>query len=226
MAKAGADVSTLFFDLDGTLADPTSGITRSLRYALERLGRSAPLPAELLQYIGPPLRRTFAHLLASDDPDLIEAAVRCYRERYSTIGLFEQEIYPGIPPVLQSLHNDGFALYVVTSKPKVYAERIIRHFGLGAHFVGVFGPDLDGRFDDKTELIAHMLTQGIGPPSRVAMIGDRASDILAGKANGTRTVAVTYGFGSAKELADAEPDQLCHGPTTIRDAVWNVFPAR
>jgi phosphoglycolate phosphatase len=226
MAKMDVQTPTLFFDLDGTLADPSDGITRCLRHALARLGRPVPPWEELLQYIGPSLRWTFPRLLGSDDPELIESAVAHYRQRYGTVGLFEQEIYPGIPALLQSLCDDGFALYVVTSKPRVFAEKIIEHFRLAAYFQEVFGPELNGRFDDKTELIAHMLAQGIGPPSHVVMIGDRASDILAGKANGTRTIAVTYGFGSAEELADAEPDQLCHGPTTIRDAALHALATR
>lgn len=225
MVKAGAEVSTLFFDLDGTLADPSDGMTKCLRHALECLGWPTPPPAELLQYIGPSLRWTFPRLLASDDPELIEAAVGYYRQRYGTVGLFEQEIYPGIPPVLRSLHDDGFALYVVTSKPKIFAERIIRHFELDAYFVEVFGPDLDGRFDDKTELIAHIFARNICQPRQAVMIGDRASDIVAGKTNGAHTIAVTYGFGSVEELAATEPDCFCHNPAEIRQAMTITFGA-
>jgi len=226
MVKAGAGVLTLFFDLDGTLADPSEGITRCLGHALERLGRPVPPRSELLQYIGPSLRQAFPRLLSSDDPELIEAAVRYYRQRYGTVGLFEQVIYPGIPQVLRSLHEDGFSLYVVTSKPTIFAERIIRHFELDAYFLKVFGPELDGRFDDKTELIAHIIEQGTCQPRHVVMIGDRASDIAAGRANGTHTLAVTYGFGTAEELADAQPDQLCDCPQDIRPAIFGGFASR
>lgn len=205
----------LFFDLDGTLADPRDGMTKCLRHALERLGRSVPGPSELLQYIGPSLRWTFPRLLSSDDPELIEAAVCYYRERYSTVGLYEQEVYPGIAALLESLHEDGFTLYVVTSKPQIYAERIIDHFRLAAYFEAVFGPQLNGRFDDKTELVAHVLQACSLTPRRSIMIGDRATDIVAGQANGTRTIAVTYGFGGLDELAPTAPDSICHSPAEI-----------
>ncbi len=219
MANVTRGPLTLFFDLDGTLADPRDGMTQCHQHALERLGRPVPPQSELLQYIGPSLRWAFPRLLASDDPELIEAAIRYYRERYSTVGLFEQEVYPGIPELLRALHDDGFALYVVTSKPKIFAERIIRHFGLAPFFLAVFGPELDGRFDDKTELIAHIFLQIACPRQQAVMIGDRASDIVAGKTNGTRTIAVTYGFGSLEELTPTAPDHICHNPAEIRAAI-------
>lgn len=208
--------TTLFFDLDGTLTDPREGITRCLQYALEHLGRPVPPQADLVQYIGPPLRWTFPRLLGTDDTTLVEAAIEQYRQRYATVGLFENELYAGIRQLLMSLCEEDFRLFVVTSKPAVYAERIVDHFALAEHFEAVYGPDLDGRFDDKRELIAHILHERAVAPERSVMIGDRASDIAAGKTNGTRTIAVTYGFGSTEELAAANPDRMCHSPSDIR----------
>lgn len=207
--------STLLFDLDGTLTDPREGITRCLQHGLEQLGRSFPDQAELVQYIGPPLRWTFPRLLGTDDTELVDAAVRHYRQRYTDVGLFENTVYPGIPELLASLQQDGFELIVVTCKPTIYADRIIQHFGLDSYFTGVFGPQLDGRFDDKTELVSHVLTERALKPQRTVMIGDRATDIAAGKANGTRTLAVTYGFGSLDELVAAAPEKICDSPAGI-----------
>jgi len=214
-------VSTLFFDLDGTLTDPREGITRCLQYGVERLGRPSPEQAELVQYIGPPLRWTFPRLLGTDDADLVEAAIRHYRVRYADVGLFENELYPGVPEMLAALKGRGFKLYVATSKPTVYADRIIRHFGIDCYFEDVFGPELDGRFDDKTELVAHILQVLPVEPQDAVMIGDRASDIASGKSNGTRTIGVTYGFGDLAELAEAEPDCICKSPVEIRNALTN-----
>ena len=211
--------TTLFFDLDGTLTDPREGITRCLQYSLERLGRPVPPQAELVQYIGPPLRWTFPRLLGTDDTSLVEAAIEQYRQRYATVGLFENELYTGIPQLLKSLCEEDFRLFVVTSKPTVYAERIVDHFQLTQYFEAVFGPHLDGRFDDKRELVAHILRERAIVPERSVMIGDRASDILAGQTNGTRTIAVTYGFGSIEELQTVGPDRICHSPSEIRQTL-------
>ncbi len=209
----------LFFDLDGTLSDPSEGITKSVQHALRSLGRPYPGKSELQHYIGPPLRWTFPRLLGTDDNALVETAIGYYRERYETVGLFENEVYPGIPELLQQLQDDGYPLYVVTSKPTVYADRILQHFGLDRFFLEVYGPDLDGRFDEKRELVEFILCERCLDPRRTIMIGDRARDVESGKVNGTRTMGVTYGFGSVAEIAAAQPDELCHHPDEIYPAV-------
>jgi phosphoglycolate phosphatase len=222
MNRQEQNVSTLLFDLDGTLTDPREGITRCLQYGLKQLGRPFPDQTELVKYIGPPLRWTFPRLLGTEDPELVDAAVRHYRDRYTDVGLFEKIVYDGIPGLLQSLQDDGFELIVVTCKPAVYADRIIQHFDLDPYFAGVFGPQLDGRFDDKTELVAHVLAERALAPQRTVMIGDRDTDIAAGKTNRTRTLAVTYGFGSLEELTAAAPDQICDSPPEIREILRGV----
>ncbi|MBP7049588.1 MAG: HAD hydrolase-like protein [Phycisphaerae bacterium] len=209
----------LFFDLDGTLSDPSDGITRCIQYALKNLGRAQPPKAELVQFIGPPLRWTFPRLLGSEDKDLIDRAVGFYRVRYGDIGLFENVVYPGVPELLERLHTDGHRLYVVTSKPTVYSDRIIERFGFDRFFLKVFGPQLDGRFDEKSELIGHLLCELSLDPGRTVMIGDRARDIESGKDHGTRTIGVTYGFGSEAEIAAAGPDDICQHPDEIQRAV-------
>jgi phosphoglycolate phosphatase len=172
-----------------------------------------------VQFIGPPLRWTFPRLLGSQDKDLIDAAVGYYRERFGDVGLFENEVYPGVPEMLERLQEEGHSLYVVTSKPTVYSDRIIKHFGFDRYFLKVFGPQLDGRFDEKSELIEHILRELSLDAGRTIMIGDRARDIESGQAHGTRTIGVTYGFGSEAELTAAGPDEICHSPAEIDHAV-------
>jgi phosphoglycolate phosphatase len=213
---------TLFFDLDGTLSDPSEGITRSIQHALECLGRPYPGKDELKHYIGPPLRWTFPRLLGTDDRDLIEAAIAYYRERYETVGLFENEVYPGIPELLARLQGEGFPLYVVTSKPTVYTDRILRRFGLDRFFLAVYGPELDGRFDEKRELVGFILRERALDPRRTIMIGDRARDVESGKAHGALTLGVTYGFGSGEEIAAAGPDAICRNPGEIYPAILHL----
>ena len=147
----------LLFDLDGTLTNPFAGITKCIGYALDMLGKQSP-PRESLRWcIGPPLKESFAKLLASDDGAIIAKAVAFYRERFSTVGLFENEVYDGIPEALEALQKNGHTLYVATSKPAVYAERIMAHFDLQRYFRSVFGSELDGSRSDKTSLISHIL---------------------------------------------------------------------
>jgi phosphoglycolate phosphatase len=220
---SGPSVWRLFFDLDGTLSDPKEGMTRSFQHALKRLGRPNLPPSELTRFIGPPLRWTMSRLFSTDEPELIEQGVDYYREYYGDRGLFENVVFEGIPTLLETLQSEGFPLYVVTSKPTVFAERIIRHFGLNRHFLQVFGPDFDGHFDDKTDLLAHVLKTLAADPDGTIMIGDRASDMLAGKRNGTRTIAVTYGFAPPGELDATRPDRICSTPAEIHPTVLSLI---
>jgi len=219
MNDSTRETLTLLFDLDGTLTDPSDGITRCIQHALQCLGRPYPPKSELVQFIGPSLRWTFPRLLESNDENLIETAVRHFRERFADVGLFENEVYPGVPELLGQLHREGHRLYVVTSKPKVYADRIVRRFGFDCFFVDVFGPELNGRFDEKQELVAFLLCELALDPERTIMIGDRARDIESARAHGIRTIGVTYGFGSEEEITAAKPDRICRNPSDIYPAV-------
>jgi len=190
----------LLFDLDGTLTDPFTGITKCISHALNKLGRQSPPKERLRWCIGPPLKDCFAKLLASDDDKLVEKAIGLYRERFGTVGLFENQVYEGIPEALEVLLENGHTLYVATSKPVVYAVRIIDHFGLHRYFKAVYGSELDGTRGDKTSLIAHILQNESISSSDTVMIGDREHDMIGAKANGTCGFGVLWGYGTQKEL--------------------------
>ncbi len=208
-------IKNVFLDLDGTLADPMDGITNCINYSLEKLGKSLRPKKDLLDFIGPPLRQTYASLLATEDEDLIEKAIAFYRERFPGSGMYENELYDGIKEAVTLLKSLSLKLFVVTSKPTVYSEKIIRHFGLEGYFDGVFGPELNGRFDDKTELMAHIVDSLNIEPEETIMIGDRRVDMTAAKSNGIKTMAVTYGYGSREELFACDPDYICDSPAQI-----------
>ncbi|MGZ5082311.1 MAG: HAD hydrolase-like protein [Usitatibacter sp.] len=207
------------FDLDGTLTDPREGITRSIAYALQRLGIEPPPLDELVFAIGPPLRPTLAQLLGTSEPGTVERALALYRERFADVGLFENRPYDGIVEALQSAAASGALLVVATSKPHVYARRIVDRFGLGAHFSEVHGCELDGTREDKRELIAHILPHhGIGARD-AAMIGDRGVDMRAARHHGLAAVGALWGYGSEDELLDHGAQRLCAAPRDLAHAL-------
>jgi phosphoglycolate phosphatase len=214
----------LLFDLDGTLTDPVVGITTCIQHALRQLGRDPPERSELARYIGPPLRATFAELLATDDQSLVQQAMVWYRERFEAVGMFENEVYPDVPAGLESLVASGHRLFVATSKPRVFAERIVAHFDLSAHFVAVYGSELDGRNSNKVDLIQCVLEHEFLVPTDTWMIGDRAPDIHGGRANGVRTIGVLWGYGSHEELRAAHADHLVHDMSQIVDTMCRYQP--
>jgi phosphoglycolate phosphatase len=206
-------MKTIFFDLDGTLTDPKIGITRSIQYALEKLGREVPHQDELTWCIGPPLHASFVKLLG--EIDLASRALLLYRERFADIGMFENAVYAGIEATLASLADGSRRLFVATSKPHVYAKRIIEHFKLDTYFEHVFGSELDGTRVDKTELLKYALQMTSIDPAEALMIGDRSHDIVGARNNGLRALGVLYGFGSRDELLQAGAHGLCAAPDEI-----------
>ncbi|WP_166304439.1 HAD family hydrolase [Bradyrhizobium sp. 2S1] len=211
----------IFFDLDGTLTDPKPGITGSIQYALGKLGRPVPSQDELTWCIGPPLRASFALLLGGEE--LADRAVELYRERFGDVGLFENSVYPDIAEVLAELREWPGRMYVATSKPHVFATRIVAHFGLNGYFDHVFGSELDGTRVNKVDLLAYALEQTGADPEKAVMIGDRSHDVIGARRNGIRAVGVTYGYGTPEELLEAGASQLCASPRAVGDHIHSSF---
>jgi phosphoglycolate phosphatase len=209
----------ILFDLDGTLTDPREGITRSIAHALERMGRQPPPLDELTFAIGPPLRHSLATLLGSDEPAAVERALAHYRERFADVGLFENTPYESIAHVLQALAARGHRLFVATSKPQVYAERIVRHFAFHGQFDAIHGCELDGTREDKRDLLEHLLaTHGLRGGDCV-MVGDRGVDMRAARHHGARGFGALWGYGSRSELESHGAHLCCDGPMDLLDAI-------
>ena len=205
-------MKAILFDLDGTLTDPREGITRSLAYALERMGHAPPPLAEMTFAIGPPLRRSIAQLLGNEDRAVVERALAFYRERFADVGLYENAPYEGIAEALVALRATHATLLVATSKPRVYAERIVRHFGLDGHFVAVHGCELDGTREDKRDLLAHLLGHHRIAGEACVMVGDRDVDMRAALHHGAGALGALWGYGSRAELQGAGAHALCEAP--------------
>ncbi len=214
-APRARETDALLVDLDGTLTDNFEGISRSILHALDRLGAQAPAAGALRSCVGPPLRSSFARLLATDDPARIELAIGYYRDRYAQTGWRENVLYDGILTVVAELAQTGATLVLCTSKPQPFAERIVAHFGLASHFVAVHGADLAGTLDDKATLVARLLEREKLEARRCALIGDREHDVRAAHANGVRAVGVLWGYGSRDELVRAGADALAPTPAAL-----------
>jgi len=208
-------ISNVLFDLDGTLTDPKEGITRCIQFSLDQLGREAPQAEDLLWCIGPPLRDSFASLLGSTDKALLDLALQHYRERFTEIGIYENAVYPGIVPALQHIRAFGYQVFLATSKPKVFATRILDHFSLTQFFHGIYGSKIDGRLSDKGDLVAYILKYCALDPRLSLIVGDRSHDIVGGKRNGIMTATVTYGYGTRCEIDAAEPDFIFDSPSEL-----------
>lgn len=193
----------ILFDLDGTLTDPGLGITNAVAHALRRFGIPVPPRTELYKFIGPPLVDSFMEYYGMTK-EQADTAVVYYREHYRDTGLFENVVYDGIDAMLAHLTAAGKTPVLATSKPEVFARRILAHFDLDGYFPFVAGATLDGSLSTKGDVIAHALN--LCQPEdlrRVVMVGDRKHDILGAKENGLDSIGVLYGYGDRPELEQA-----------------------
>lgn len=207
-------MSTVLFDLDGTLTDPAVGITRSLQHALRSEGLVIEDPNELTCMIGPPIRDNLAALGLA--PDAIERAVEVYRTRHADIGLYECQVIAGMPEVLAALADGERTLAVATAKPTDQAVRTLEHFGLDPWFAAVGGATLDGSRSHKDQIIGHTLgLVGEASPGALVMVGDRRHDIEGARACGLGSIAVRWGYGTEQELVAAQPDHVVSTPAEL-----------
>lgn len=210
------------FDLDGTISDPKVGICTSVQQALKRFGIDVPDINTLTPFIGPPLRHSFRDFYGIKEEDM-ERCISYYRERFSTVGLFENDIYEGMEDLLISLKQNGKKLALASSKPRVFVEKILKHFGISEHFDVIMGSELDGTRENKLEIIDECLRLlNIDSPEEKAlcvMVGDRKFDIEAANKVGLPNIGVTYGYGSREELSLAGADIIVDTVSELKDAL-------
>lgn len=206
----------IFFDLDGTLTDPQEGITKCVRYALSHYGIEETDYAKLMRFIGPPLVWSFHEYYGFDEKKSLEA-VEKYRERFSTIGLFENKVYDGVYDVLQKLTDTGHILALATSKPRVFADRIMKKYRLRPYFKLICGSELDGTRNDKNEVIDYAIDKLGCDRSKVIMVGDRKHDIIGAKKCGIASCGVRFGYAEEGELEEA-------GADFIADTMEDLLP--
>jgi phosphoglycolate phosphatase len=207
----------ILFDLDGTLTDPGIGITNSVAHALAHWNIEVADRAELYKFIGPPLSDSFMRYYGFSEEDAIHA-IAVYREYFSVKGLYENEVYPGIPELLSALKAAGKTVVLATSKPEGFAVEILRHFGLYDYFDIIAGASMDESRNKKADVIAYAISQMKNPDlSRMIMIGDREHDILGAKQIGIDSIGVLYGYGDCAEHEKA-------GATYIAEKVEDILP--
>jgi phosphoglycolate phosphatase len=196
--------TAVLFDLDGTITDSATGITSSLIHTLERMGRPTPTPAELTEFIGPPIMDGFATLGIPAEERT--RALDIYREQYHDHGAFDSHLYDGVPEVIRAVKAAGVPLAVATSKPETQARRILGHYGLAQEFDFIGGASDDEVRSEKEDVVAwvleHLRELDVDLSNPV-MVGDRTHDVIGARANGVPTISVRWGYGSPAEWTGA-----------------------
>lgn len=202
-------MKAVLFDLDGTLIDSFEGIAKSAQYALRRFGIDEENLENLRPFVGPPLVDSFQKWYGLSKEQAIEAT-DIYRERYRPIGILECSLYPGVEECIRTLKAEGYLIGMASSKPEEFCRRILEHFGLLDLFDDVVGATFDRRIDTKEEVLNEVLRRWSDiPKDQMCLIGDTMFDLVGAKKIGIDCIAVSYGFGDAKEMLQNGAIAIC-----------------
>ncbi|MDE6201762.1 MAG: HAD family hydrolase [Clostridiales bacterium] len=208
----------ILFDLDGTLTDSFEGITNSALYALHTMGVPEYNKSNLNFFVGPPLFDSFGRIFDGDEQK-VERAITLYREYFADHGWKENRVYDGVPQMLQQLADMGKTLIVATSKPELFARRIVEYFDLSKYFVFVAGASMDSSRAKKAKVIEYAIANTGIDKADTIMIGDRNHDILGAKTCGLKSMGVLYGYGDLQEHTAAGADYIAQTPKDVVDII-------
>ena len=207
------------FDLDGTLTDPKEGLTRGFEYALRKMGVEYGSREQLSRFIGPPLLSEFMKVYSMSEDDASET-VRLFREYFSVYGWWDNRLYDGVPEMLESLKNLGYKIVLATSKPEIFAKKIVALFGIDKYFDFVGGASLDLSRAEKSQVLSYALSSvGMTDPKRAILVGDRIYDAEGAKICAIDSLGVLYGHGSEEEIRNAGFTYIAQGVSDIVDII-------
>lgn len=203
---------TILFDLDGTLTDSGEGIMNCATLALNHFNLPVPDRQSMRVIVGPPLRDSLINFGVKEDQ--VTEALEIFRQRYTTVGKYENHPYDGIRELLQKLKAQGHRLYVATSKPEEMALDIMAKFELSQYFEMICGATLDESRDTKDAVIAYLLDLNRDVKEAI-MVGDTKYDVLGAKVHGIPTIGVSWGYGSVSEMEQAGAVAIAHSPEEL-----------
>ena len=196
------EYKTIAFDLDGTLTDPESGLCSAFAYALSKMGISYGDKRSLRHFIGPPLKAELMAVYGFNDSEGDEC-VRLFREYFAVYGWWDNKLYPGIIELLKRLKEKGKTILLATSKPEIFAKKILRLFDIDKYFDFVSAATLDHSRVEKNDILRYALDAVNAEKSTSVMIGDRKYDAIGAREVGIDSIGVLYGHGSEPEINEA-----------------------
>ena len=212
----------ILFDLDGTIIDSKNGVVAAAKFALNKMGVPETKIVNLDRMIGPPLKSSFIDFFDLKD-EFADTAVRYFREFYREKAIFDYEIYEGMVDVLEMLKRQGYTVALATSKPTVFAKRILEKSRLIHLFDCIVGANMDDSHADKAHIISTVIKElGIYNPEQAIMIGDRKYDIYGANAVGMESIGVIYSYGTFEEMQEAGASYIVNSVEELGNLLYSL----
>ncbi len=211
------DKKLLIFDLDGTLIDSSGDLALSVNHTLKTLNLPTYDIETIHHWVGNGAETLVKRALSGSitiDTSLEESywknALKILLDFYSKNLTVETVTYPNVITTLKTLKEQGYKLAIVTNKPFLFVEPILKEFGLNDLFEVILGGDsLDEKKPNPLPLLYVCQKLDISP-SKSVMIGDSKNDILAGKSANIDSIGVTYGYNYGESIESYEPTIVCN----------------
>ena len=208
----------ILFDLDGTLVDTGEGIINGVFYACKEMSISQINLQTAKRFVGPPLVESFMNLCGLDKEQATLAA-KTFRVYYADKGKYECEMYKNIDVVLQKLKENGFNLFVATSKPTIFAKDILEKLQLSPFFIEIAGSEMDNSRSKKYEIINYLVEKYHLSKDETLMVGDKSNDVIGGQKAEVDTLGVLYGYGDYEEISSSHPTLIKQDVLSILDII-------
>lgn len=199
--------TSIIFDLDGTLIDSRADLANAVNFALESAGRERKDNSEIISHVGNGLHDLLVDVLGSHNPTLIEQATKSFEEFYGEHCVDETVLYDDVSSFLRQI-KDHLRLGIVTNKPKVFADKILKGLKIDRYFDVVIGGECFDQRKPHPQPIFEALKKLGSPSSSTLMVGDGAQDIQAGRSAEVQTCLAQYGYGYLPSTLKLNP-QFC-----------------
>ncbi len=199
------------FDLDGTLVDSALDIALSVNLMLKKLNKPEHSEQTIRHWIGNGVEKLVHRALTGDEDGiaertLFETALAIFKEFYTENVCNRSQVYPNVVETLDHLKAKGYKLAVITNKPTVFTEELLKKLSLFDYFALIIsGDSLKKKKPDPMQL-SHTAEYFNISPEDALMVGDSINDVLAGKAAGFQVLCVDYGYNRGVDIRESSPD--------------------
>ena len=211
-------ISSIIWDIDGTVVDTRESISRAYAHVCTEMGLKEDDYTRIFSFVGRRSTLIFdeVHHLTGD---AFEQAMALYSGFFQHTGIGLAKLYPGIRELLRELRERGATMTVASARGNAQLHMLFEAVGLTDAFDFVRGTDNNRKAADKPQLVRECIDFMQVPATACVMIGDRIYDIQGGQKCGTRSIGVTYGFGTRQELVACAPDRIVDDVPSLRDAL-------